>query len=82
MLLVPSTGGCQEAEGKPFYYLPEAVRKPQTLECDVAIYGGTPAGVAAAIEAARLGRKVLQLSFDGHVGGLTSAGLTATDLGH
>jgi len=82
LLLVPSTGGCHEAEEKSFYFRPEAVRKPQTFECDVAIYGGTPAGVAAAIEAARLGRKVLLLSFDGYVGGMTSAGLTATDLGH
>jgi hypothetical protein len=47
----------------------------------VAVYGGTPAGVAAAIEAARLGRKTLLLAFNRHVGGMTSGGLTATDLG-
>jgi hypothetical protein len=82
LLAAPSTGVSQETGGKPSYYRPAAERKPQALECDVAIYGGTPAGAAAAIEAARLGSKVLLLSFDGHVGGMTSGGLTATDLGH
>lgn len=51
------------------------------VECDVAVYGGTPAGVTAAIQAARMGRKVVLLSFNQHVGGMTSGGLTATDLG-
>lgn len=69
------------AERAPYYYRPANERKPAVLECEVAVYGGTPAGVAAAIEAARLGRKTLLLSFDGHVGGMTSGGLTATDLG-
>lgn len=54
---------------------------PAMRECEVAVYGGTPAGVTAAIEAARLGRKTLLLSFNRHVGGMTSGGLTATDVG-
>lgn len=82
LLAAPTFGVCQETEGKPSYYRPVGERKPETRKYDVAIYGGTPAGVAAAIEAARLGRKVLLLSFDGYVGGMTSGGLTATDLGH
>ena len=65
----------------PNYYQPAKVRKPSEIECEVAVYGGTPAGVAAAIEAARMGRKTLLLSFHRHVGGMTSGGLTATDLG-
>jgi NADPH-dependent 2,4-dienoyl-CoA reductase/sulfur reductase-like enzyme len=69
------------AEGAPFHYRPAAERKPAARECEVAVYGGTPAGAAAAIVAARPGRKTLLLSFDGHVGGMTSGGLTATDLG-
>lgn len=52
------------------------------VECDVAVYGGTPGGVAAAVQAARMGRKVLLLSFNEHVGGMTSGGLTATDVGN
>jgi len=71
----------QAITGAPAYYRPAAVRSPSLLQLDVAIYGGTPAGVAAAIEAARLGRKVLLVSCNQYVGGMTSGGLTATDLG-
>jgi hypothetical protein len=53
----------------------------KSLECDLCVYGGTPAGVAAAIQAATMGKKVLFFSFNQHVGGLTSGGLTATDVG-
>jgi hypothetical protein len=55
--------------------------KPELIECDVAVYGGTPAGVMAAIQVARMGHKAVLLSFDRHVGGMTSGGLTATDIG-
>lgn len=48
---------------------------------DVIAYGGTPGGVAAAIQAARMGKKTALLSFNCHVGGMTSGGLTATDIG-
>jgi hypothetical protein len=57
-------------------------RKPKLIECDVAVYGGTPAGVTAAIQAARMGKKAVLLSFNRHVGGMTSGGLTATDIGN
>lgn len=73
----------QTITGTPAYYRPSAVRPPPSLffKYDVAVYGGTPAGVAAAIEAARLGSKVLLISCNQYVGGMTSGGLTATDLG-
>ncbi len=67
--------------GAPRYYQPAPVVDPVTLDYEVAVYGGTPGGVTAAIQAARMGKKTVLLSFDGHVGGLTSGGLTATDLG-
>ncbi|MEI6176771.1 MAG: FAD-dependent oxidoreductase [Verrucomicrobiota bacterium] len=70
---VPSNG--------PVYYHQAVPGKPVVHECEVAVYGGTPAGVTAAIEAARMGRKALLISFNRHVGGLTSGGLTASDLG-
>ncbi len=70
-----------EGDGALHYYRPETPRPPTTIECDVAVYGSTPTGVAAAIQAARSGRAVVLLSFGKHVGGMTSGGLTATDLG-
>ena len=64
------------------YYHPVEPAAPKLIECDVAVYGGTPAGVTAAIQASRAGKKAVLLSFDRHVGGMTSGGLTATDVGN
>ncbi len=74
---------CEENAGvsELRYYRQVKTSQPQLIQCDVVVYGGTPAGVAAAIEAARMGKEVVFLSFNRHVGGLTSGGLTATDLG-
>lgn len=76
----PTTG--ENSETKLYYYTPIERGEAKTLSCDVAVYGGTPAGVATAIQAAKMGKKVLFFSFDNHVGGLTSGGLTATDVGN
>ena len=65
----------------PHYYREVKPEKAKLIECDVVVYGGTPAGVTAAIQAARGGKKVALLSFNRLVGGLTSDGLTATDVG-
>lgn len=48
---------------------------------DVVIYGGTSAGIAAAIQTARMGKSVVVVSPDRHLGGLTSGGLGWTDSG-
>ncbi|MFH1922924.1 MAG: FAD-dependent oxidoreductase [Planctomycetota bacterium] len=48
---------------------------------DVVIYGGTSAGVAAAVQAARMGKSVVVVSPDEHLGGLSSGGLGWTDSG-
>lgn len=69
------------SESKLHYYQPTKTGKPETIACDIAIYGGTPAGVTAAVQAAKSGRKVILISHNQHVGGMTSGGLTATDLG-
>jgi hypothetical protein len=67
--------------GEP-HYDRQVHRGPAVVRaCGVAVYGGTPAGVAAAIQAARVGQQVILLSFDRHVGGMTSGGLTDTDVG-
>jgi lysophospholipase L1-like esterase len=48
---------------------------------DVVIYGGTSAGVIAAIEASRLGKSVTLIEPTQHLGGLTTGGLGMTDVG-
>lgn len=49
---------------------------------DVVVYGGTSAGVTAAVEAARLGKSVTLIEPTQHLGGLTSGGLGFTDVGN
>lgn len=49
---------------------------------DLIIYGGTSAGVAAAVEASRLGLSVIVVGPDIHLGGLSSSGLGWTDSGN
>ena len=70
-----------KVSASPVYYRPAESREPKVMECEVAVYGGTPAGVTAAVQAARMGHKAMLFSFNGHVGGMTSGGLTATDIG-
>lgn len=48
---------------------------------DVVVYGGTSAGVIAAVQTARLGRSVIIVCPDRHLGGLSSGGLGFTDTG-
>ncbi len=51
-------------------------------EYDIVIYGGTSGGISAAIQAARMGKSVVLLEPGKHLGGLTSGGLGATDIGN
>ena len=54
----------------------------EVIEADVCIYGGTAGGVAAAVQAARMGKTAVIAEFGNHLGGLTSGGLGATDIGN
>ena len=49
---------------------------------DLVIYGGTSAGVAAAVQAKRMGKTVVVVGPDRHLGGLSSGGLGWTDSGN
>ena len=49
---------------------------------DIVIYGGTSSGVMAAIQAQRMGKSVVLIEPSSHIGGLTSGGLGATDIGN
>ena len=49
---------------------------------DVVVYGGTSAGVMAAVQAKRMGKSVIIVCPDTHLGGLSSGGLGWTDTGN
>jgi hypothetical protein len=49
---------------------------------DVVVYGDASGGVVAAVQAARLGKRVILISQYGHLGGMTSSGLGWTDIGN
>lgn len=49
---------------------------------DVVIYGGTSGGITAAIQTARMGRTAILIEPTRFLGGLTTGGLGATDIGN
>lgn len=51
------------------------------VEADICIYGGTSGGVVAAIQAARMGKRVVIAEPGRHMGGMTAGGLSAVDIG-
>ncbi|MGV3587464.1 MAG: FAD-dependent oxidoreductase [Adhaeribacter sp.] len=53
----------------------------QAYKADVIVYGGNSAAITAAVQAARMGKSVLVVSPDKHLGGLSSGGLGFTDTG-
>lgn len=64
------------------YYTPPKQKFTETLSTDVCIYGGTSAGVVAAVQLRRAGRNVVLLEPSGHLGGMTTGGLSYTDIGN
>jgi hypothetical protein len=55
-----------------------AAEKP----AEVVIYGGTSGGIVAAVQAARMGHGAVLIEPGHHLGGLSSGGLGATDIGN
>ena len=49
---------------------------------DIVVYGGTSAGVAAAVQAKRMGKTVVLVAPETHLGGLSAGGLGWTDTGN
>ena len=60
--------------------------KPEDLQnrykADIIVYGGTSAAVTSAVQANLMGRSVILVSPDKHLGGLSSSGLGFTDTGN
>ncbi len=54
----------------------------QNQTYDLVIYGGTAAAVTAAVQAKQMGKTVIIVSPDKHLGGLSSGGLGFTDTGN
>lgn len=61
---------------------PANAPSPTLLTCDVCVYGGSSGAVAAAVQAARMGKSVVLVSPDVWLGGLSSNGLGWTDIGN
>ncbi len=59
-----------------------ALRLAAAETYDVVVYGGTSAGVIAAVQAKKMGKSVIIVGPDVHLGGLSSGGLGYTDTGN
>lgn len=56
-------------------------QKPEAKQADVIIYGGTSAAITAAVQVIKMGKTVVIVSPDKHLGGLSASGLGKTDSG-
>jgi hypothetical protein len=54
----------------------------KTYDADIVIYGGTSAAVTAAVQAKKMGKSVIVVSPDKHLGRLSAGGLGFTDTGN
>ena len=54
----------------------------RAAEFDLVVYGGTSAGVIAAVQAKKMGKSVVIVGPDKHLGGLSAGGLGFTDTGN
>lgn len=59
-----------------------AQKDANNYDADIIIYGGTPAAIIAAVQAKKMGKHVIVVSPDKHLGGLSSGGLGFTDTGN
>jgi hypothetical protein len=65
----------------PLTFLLAGIAQPRA-GYDIVVYGGTSAAVVAAVQAQRMGKSVVIVSPDTHLGGLSSGGLGFTDTGN
>ena len=52
------------------------------IAADIVIYGSSPAAIAAAVQAKRMGMSAVVVSPETRIGGLTTGGLGQTDIGN
>jgi FAD dependent oxidoreductase len=65
-----------------FLFTASSAGSQSASQYDLVIYGGTAAAVTAAVQAKRMGKTVVIVSPDKHLGGLSSGGLGFTDTGN
>ncbi|MDD4646175.1 MAG: FAD-dependent oxidoreductase, partial [Bacteroidales bacterium] len=65
-----------------FAFRSEQVFTREIIKADVIVYGGTSSAVISAVQLAKMGKTVIMVSPDQHLGGLSSSGLGYTDVGN
>ncbi len=65
----------------PASFTADAAPPAPEEKAEVIVYGGTPAGVMAAVAAAKHGHTVALVDLNAHLGGVVSGGLVASDMG-
>src|SRR6185503_1870813 len=54
----------------------------EVIEADVCVFGGTSGGIAAAVQTSRMGKRAVIAEPGKFLGGLTTGGIGATDIGN
>lgn len=65
-----------------FCTMNHALAENKNIEVDICIYGGSSAGIIAGYTASKLGKKTIVIEPRNYLGGLTTGGLGATDIGN
>lgn len=65
-----------------FFFVSQFCQAQNSFKADVIIYGGTASAVMAAVQIKKMGKTVIIVSPDIHLGGLSSGGLGFTDTGN
>ncbi|MEM8898947.1 MAG: FAD-dependent oxidoreductase, partial [Bacteroidota bacterium] len=73
LLVLCLLGGCKN---------PESSSSVEKFTADLIIYGGTSSAITAAVQAKKMGKSVIIVSPDHHLGGLSAGGLGFTDTGN
>jgi hypothetical protein len=79
IVLLTSAAGC--GGGSDSSDPPPPPPPPPPSKYDIVVYGGTPSGIMAAVQSARLGKKVLLIEPTAWIGGMVTGGLSQTDIG-
>jgi hypothetical protein len=80
-IAVAAAGLLAGLNGVSSFGSPPLYAQEPAASADVIVVGATPGGIAAAVAAARLGRSVILVEYENHIGGVVTNGLTNADIG-